>query len=107
MKPILVLVLALILATLTGCQTTERTQYQTLATVMVSVDAAMTAYGDAVRLGLVDTDDQRTVKQKFDQYKRLERAALQAAQFDLETASPQQLGLLASQLTLQIAQLLD
>jgi hypothetical protein len=94
MKPLIAL--ALILATLTGCETTERTQYQTLATVMVSVDAAMTAYGDAVRLGLVDTDDQRTVKHEFDQYKRLERAA-----------SPQQLGLLASQLTLQIAQLLD
>lgn len=104
----IMLMLLLAVALGTACSTSrERAAYNTLYAVGVSVDAAMTSYGQAVQMGLVSIEDQKKVKALHDRYQPLFRTSVRLAQFDLDQSTPAELGALAAELTLLIGELIE
>lgn len=65
----------IILSFLVAC-VYEKTAFRTVGTLTTTVDAAMKAYGDEVKLGHISADTQNTVKSAYDKY----YAAIQVAQ---------------------------
>jgi len=73
----------------TGCASFEKTSYRTLASVAVSVDQAMMAWGDYVKAGFATPDSQVRVKEKYSLYQR-SMAAAKAAKvaYDNDKSNP-------------------
>lgn len=89
---------------LTGCQgTPKRVAYKTLKITAETVDSAMTAYAEAVVLGLVHEVDQAKVRALHDQYRIAFVKAVAAAEFDYENATPGEVAGLASGLVALVA----
>ena len=89
MKTKLLLPLILSLIFVSGCKSTpEAKLYKTTGTVIITVDAAMNAWGDYVRAGLATPEQQMMVKQKYDtyfQFMKTEEAAVMAYKLNLDT----------------------
>jgi hypothetical protein len=57
-----------------GCASLETTAYRTIGGVSVTVDVAMTAWGDYVRAGKATPADEAKVKAAYEGYQRAMRA---------------------------------
>ena len=74
---------ALLSGGVTGCQSENRAAYVATGSVIVTVDAAMSAWGDYVRAGKATRDDQIRVRDIYLKYQAaiaIERDAVLAAQ---------------------------
>lgn len=111
MKKLLLAVLLVCLplsvaVTQTGCVTTPRTvAYNTLKATAVTVDNAYMAFWDLVVAGKVPTDTQAKVQSLRAKYQAAFASAVVLAKFDYNTATPADVGILASDLVNTIATL--
>jgi hypothetical protein len=58
-----------------GCKSPERTAYQTIGSVAVSVDGAMSAWGDYVRAGLAKPEQETRVRGAYLKYQAAMKTA--------------------------------
>ena len=68
-------------ATFNGCATVNNASptvqvLNSIEAVQITVDNAMTGYGDAVTAGLIDVSDRRKVRDFYRQYEEIENAAI-------------------------------
>jgi len=94
----LVLLLGLSGATLSGCATAQQTAYKSEGAAIITVDAAMSAWGDYVRAGKADAITQAKVKQAYDLYfkaMQVNRDATLAYVANKTDAGPAQASLIA------------
>lgn len=57
-----------LMALLVSCASTETVAYKTLATTVVSVDAAMNGWGEYVRAGKASDDEQALIRDLYTKY---------------------------------------
>jgi len=84
-----------------GCANSpgETTAYKTLGSIGYTVDGAMTAYADAVAAGQVTDSEQAKVRALFGRYRTLYGSAVRAARNDLSTLAPDEIAVIAAELT--------
>lgn len=87
MKPFLLLILVLSLAT-TACRTTS---YKTIRTVATAVDAALKVYGDAYQARKITSEQRAKIKVAHVKYQAAMNTAIATAQLDLSRSAPSDL----------------
>ena len=86
-----------------GCTTTQQQKaYQTLGSVVYSVDGARKAYADAINLGQISVEQQKKVDGLIADYQLGMNTALDVAQNNLLTLAPDEVALLASRVVTTI-----
>lgn len=86
-----------VLTTTTGCTTSAKgVVYKTLAATAYSVDTAMKAYSDRIVAGKVSAGSQAKVRDVLSKYQAGMRTAIEAAQFNFQSATPEALAALAT-----------
>lgn len=88
---------------LTGCNAVpERIAFNTLSSVAVSVDSAMSSFKIAVDAGVVSVETQQKIRDLHGRYQPVLHAAVVAAKFDYNTMAPAEVAALAADLTTAI-----
>lgn len=93
-----------IVSTQTGCINVKGVVYKTLAATAYSVDTAMKPYSDRVVAGKVSAGSQAKVRDALSKYQAAMRTAIEAAQFNFQSATPEALAALATAVLTTIAE---
>jgi hypothetical protein len=99
MRPFLLLLLVLGLATAVGCRSTS---YKTIRTVATAVDAALKVYGDAYQAGKITPEQRAKIKVAHVKYQASMNTAIATAQLDLSRSAPADLVAAATSLVATI-----
>lgn len=101
----IVLLLIGVCALLCGCANPKAAAFHTLKDTQISVDKAMTVYGQLCVTGKVSAENQQKIDAAHAQYRTAFRTAVQAAQLDYSKLTPDTVQSLADLLLTLIVQL--